>query len=68
MKSLIICRIHISPYKFRVIISRTMRWEGHVACTRPIITSFNSLVGNAEGKRPNWKPRHRWMDNIKIVL
>jgi hypothetical protein len=24
--------------------------------------------GKSEGKRPLWKPRYRWIDNIKIDL
>ena len=26
------------------------------------------LVGKTEGKRPLGRPRHRWEDNIKMVL
>jgi hypothetical protein len=26
------------------------------------------LVGKLEGKRPLGRPRHRWEDNIKIIL
>jgi hypothetical protein len=26
------------------------------------------LMGKPEGKRPRLRPRHRWMDNIKIDL
>jgi len=26
------------------------------------------LVGKPEGKRPLWKPRRRWEDNIKMDL
>jgi hypothetical protein len=26
------------------------------------------LVGNPEGKRPLGRPRHRWVDNIKMDL
>ena len=26
------------------------------------------LVGKPEGKRPLWRPRRRWEDNIKIDL
>jgi hypothetical protein len=25
-------------------------------------------VGKPEAKRPLWRPRHRWVDNIKINL
>jgi hypothetical protein len=35
-----------------MIKSRMMRWAGHVA----------------EGKRPLGRPRHRWVDNIRIYL
>jgi len=24
------------------------------------------LVGKPEGKRPLWRPRHKWEDNIKM--
>ena len=27
-----------------------------------------SLVGKPEGKRPFWRPRRRWEDNIKLDL
>jgi hypothetical protein len=27
---------------------------------------FGILVGKPEGKRPLGRPRHRWMDNIKM--
>jgi hypothetical protein len=30
--------------------------------------AYRILVGNAEGKRPIGRKRHRWMDNIKIYL
>jgi hypothetical protein len=29
---------------------------------------YRSLVGKPEGKRPLGRPRHRWMDNIKMDL
>jgi hypothetical protein len=30
--------------------------------------AYRILVGNPEGKRQLGKPRHRWVDNIKIDL
>jgi hypothetical protein len=30
--------------------------------------AYTILVGNAEGKRPQGKPRRRWMDNVKVDL
>jgi hypothetical protein len=29
---------------------------------------YRLLVGKPEGKRPLGRPRHRWMDNIKMAL
>jgi hypothetical protein len=29
---------------------------------------YRILVGKPEGKRPLWRPRHRWEDNIKMDL
>jgi hypothetical protein len=30
--------------------------------------AYKILVGKPEGKRPLGTPRHRWVDNIKMVL
>jgi hypothetical protein len=30
--------------------------------------AYTILVGNPEGKRPLGRPRHRWVDNIKMDL
>jgi hypothetical protein len=30
--------------------------------------AYRILVGKPEGKRPVGRPRHRWVDNIKIDL
>jgi hypothetical protein len=30
--------------------------------------AYSILVGKPEGKRPRGKPRHRWVDNIKMDL
>jgi hypothetical protein len=40
-----------------------MSWAGHVA--RNV---YRILEGMPEGKRPLGRPRHRWVDNIKIYL
>jgi hypothetical protein len=31
-------------------------------------TAHRILVGKPEGKRPLGRPRHRWVDNIKMDL
>jgi hypothetical protein len=32
------------------------------------MNAYRILVGKPEGKRPLGRPRHRWVDNIKIDL
>jgi hypothetical protein len=39
---------------------------GHVARMREKGHSFMILMGKLEGKRPLGRPRHGWMDNIKM--
>jgi hypothetical protein len=43
-----------------------MRWSGHVARIGEKRNSYRILVGKPERKRPLGRPRHRWLDNIKI--
>ena len=45
-----------------------MRWAGHVARMRERRGVYRVLVGEPEGKRPLWRPRRRWEDNIKMDL
>ena len=57
-----------SPNIVRVIKSRRMRWEGHVAHMGEARGMYRILVGKPEGKRALGRPRHRWEDNIKMDL
>jgi hypothetical protein len=51
----------------RVIKSRRMRWEGHMArLGRGEV--YRVLVGRPESKRPLGRPRRRWEDNINTDL
>jgi hypothetical protein len=45
-----------------------MRWAGHVAWMGEKRNVYSLLVGRPEGKRLLGRPRHRWMDNIKMDL
>jgi hypothetical protein len=45
-----------------------MRWVGHVARTVEKWNAYTLLVGKPEGKRPLGRPRHRWVDNIRMDL
>jgi len=60
--------LYPSPSIVRVIKSRRMRWAGHVARMRERRVVHRILVGKPEGKRPLWRPRRRWDDNIKMDL
>jgi hypothetical protein len=51
-----------------MIKSRRMRWAGHVARMGEKRNAYRILVGNPEGKRPQGRPRRRWVDNIKMDL
>jgi len=58
-----------SPNIIRVIKSRRVRWEGHVArMGRGQERRIQDFVGILEGKRPFGRPRRRWKANIKMDL
>jgi hypothetical protein len=62
--------LYSSPNIIRMIKSRRIRWAGHVARmgeTRNIYI-YMILVGKPEGNRPLGRPRHRWVDNMKMDL
>jgi hypothetical protein len=48
--------------------SRRMRLAGHVARMGEKRNAYRLLVGKPEGKRPLERPRHRWVDNVKMDL
>jgi len=52
----------------RVIKSRRMKWAGHVARMREERGVYRVLVRKPEGKRPLGRPRHRWVNNIRLDL
>jgi len=45
-----------------------MRWAGHVARMGEEKGAYRVLVGKPEGKRPQRRPRRRWVDNIVMDL
>jgi hypothetical protein len=51
-----------------MIKSRRMRWAGHAARVGEKRISYRILLGKLDGKRPLRRPRHRWVDNIKMDL
>jgi len=60
--------LYCSPNIVRVIKWRRMRWAGHVARMGEERGVYRVLVGKAEGKRPLSRPRHRWVNNIRMDL
>ena len=51
-----------------VVKSRRMRWAGHVVRMGEGRGVHMVLLGKPEGRRPLWRPRRRWEDNIKTDL
>jgi hypothetical protein len=60
--------LYSSPIIIRIIKSRRMRWAVHVARMGEKRKAYRLLVGKPEGKRPLGRPRHRWVDNIRMDL
>jgi hypothetical protein len=50
------------------IKSKRMRRAGNIARIGAERNAYMVLVGKPEGKSPVGRPRHRWMDNIKMDL
>jgi hypothetical protein len=57
-----------SPNIIRVIKSRIMGLEGHVARVGERRGVYKVFVGKPEGKRPLGRSRRRWEYNIKMDL
>jgi hypothetical protein len=60
--------LYSSPDIIRQIKSRQMRWAGHVARMGEDRKVDKVLVAKPEGKRPLRRPRHRWVDGIRMDL
>jgi hypothetical protein len=63
-----LCDLYSSPSIIRIIRLRRMRWAGHVARMGEKRNAYRLLVGKPEGKRPLGRPRHTWVDNIRMDL
>jgi hypothetical protein len=60
--------LYSSSNIIRIIKLRRIRWTGHVARMGEKRNAYRLLVGKPEGKRLLGRPRHRWVDNIKLDL
>jgi hypothetical protein len=60
--------LYSSPSIFRIIKARRMRWVGHVAQIGAERNAYRLLVGKPKGRRLLGRPRHLWVDNIRMGL
>ena len=62
--------LHSSPNMFLVIISRRMKWAGHVASMGDWRNEYRDtgLDGQTCWKEPLGRPRHRREDNTRMDL
>jgi hypothetical protein len=60
--------LYSSPSIIRIIKSRRMRLAGPVTRMGEKRNAYMLLLGKPEGKRPPGRPRHRWVDNIRMDL
>jgi hypothetical protein len=60
--------LYSSPSIIRMVKSRRMRWAVHVAWMGETRNAYRILVGKPEGNRQRRRPRHMWVDNIKMDL
>jgi hypothetical protein len=60
--------LYSSPSIIRMIKSRRVRWDGHVARMSEKRNAYTLLVRKPEGKRPLGRQRCRWVDNMKMNL
>jgi hypothetical protein len=60
--------LYSSPSIIRIIKLRRMRWASHVTRMGEKRNAYRLLGRKPEGKRPLGRPRHRWMDNIRMDL
>jgi hypothetical protein len=51
-----------------MIKSKRTRWAGHATLMGVKRNAYRILVRNPEGTRPLGRPRHMWVNNIKMDL
>jgi hypothetical protein len=45
-----------------------LKWVGHVARMGEMRSTYRTVFGEPDGKRPLRRPRHIWEDNIRMVV
>ena len=51
-----------------MIISRRIKWLGHVSCMGQRKGAYSGLLGKPEEKRPLGSCKHRWDDSVEMDL
>jgi hypothetical protein len=59
--------LYSSQSIIRITKPRRTRWAGHVARTGENMNAYR-LVGKPEARRPQGRPRRRWLDNVRMDL
>ena len=49
-------------------MSRRLGWASHVARMEKDRSAFKILTDKPIRKRPLWRPRHRWHDDVRMDL
>jgi hypothetical protein len=60
--------LYSSPNIIKMMKSRRMRWAGHIARMGETRNAYRILVEKPEKEIPLGRPRHWWVDNIKMDL
>jgi hypothetical protein len=60
--------LYSSPSIIRIIKSKRIRLAGACSTNRERRNVYRLLVVKPEGKRPLGRPRHSWVDNIRMDL
>jgi hypothetical protein len=60
--------LYSSPSIIKIIKSRRIRWTGYVERMGESRNTYRIFVGKPREKRPQGRPRRRWVANIKIYL
>jgi hypothetical protein len=60
--------LYSSPSIIKMIMSKRMRWAGHVARMGERRNAYRILVGKPERRRQLGRPTRRWVYNIKMDL
>jgi hypothetical protein len=60
--------LYSSPCIIKMMMSRMMRWAGHVARLREKMNAYRIFAGNPDGKGPLGRPSRSCVDNNKLIL